>query len=81
MVEYYQRFVLDFSRIARPLTKFTQKGQRYVWIAECAAAFDKLKNKLIKAPVLKMPDGTRGIVIYNDASGRGLGCVLIQHGQ
>ena len=73
LIEYYQTFVQDVSRIARPLTKFTRKGQRYVWIAECAASFDELKNKLITAPALKMPDRTEGIVIYSDASGRGLG--------
>jgi len=33
---YYQRFVQDFSRITGPLTKFTQKGVKYVWTAECA---------------------------------------------
>ena len=32
------------------------------------------------APILKMPDGTGGMVIYSDASGKGLGCVLMQHG-
>jgi len=72
--------VQDFSRIARPLTKLTQKGEKYVWTAECANTFEDLKKRLTTAPILKMPDGTGGMVIYCDASGRGLGCVLIQHG-
>ena len=46
---YYRRFVQDFSRIAGPLTKLTQKGVKYVWTAECAAAFEELKNRLITA--------------------------------
>ena len=70
----------DFSRIAGPLTKLTQKEEKYVWTAECASAFEDLKKRLITTPMLKMPDGTGGMVIYSDASGSGLGCVLMQHG-
>ena len=77
---YYRRFEQNFSRIAGPLTKLTQKGEKYVWTAECADAFEELKNKLIFSPILKMSDGTGGMVIYSDALGRELGCVLMQHG-
>ena len=77
---YYRWFVQDFSRIAGPFTKLTQKGEKYVWTAECANTFEELKKRLMMAPILKMPDGTGDMVIYSDASGRGLGCVLMQHG-
>ena len=77
---YYRRFVQDFSRIAGPLTKLTQKEVKHVWTAECSDVFEELKNRLITTPVLKMPDGSGGMVIYSNASGRGLGCVLMQHG-
>jgi len=46
---------------------------------ECASAFEMLKNKLITALILKTPSGTRGLVIYNNTLGKGLGCVLMQH--
>jgi len=39
LVGYCWRFVQDFLRIAGPLTKLTHKGEKYVWIAECASAF------------------------------------------
>ena len=61
---YYRRFVQDFSKIVGPLTKLTRKGEKYVWTTECAAVFEELKNKLISAPILKMPDGTGGMIIY-----------------
>jgi len=77
---YYRRFMQDFSKITEPLAKLTRKGEKYVWTAECADTFKELKNKLILAPILKMPCGTGGIVIYSGASGQGRGCVLMQHG-
>ncbi|KAL0557202.1 hypothetical protein IC582_005720 [Cucumis melo] len=43
--------------------------------------FQELKQKLVSAPVLTVPDGSESFVIYNDASKKGLGCVLIQQGK
>jgi hypothetical protein len=40
-----------------------------------------LKKRLITAPILILPSGTEGFVVYSDASRKGLGCVLIQHGK
>ena len=77
---YYRRFVQDFSRIAAPLTKLTRKGVKYVWTEDCTKAFEELKKRLTTAPILKMPTGSGDMVIYSDASGSGLGCVLMQHG-
>ena len=51
-----------------------------MWIEEYTSAFEKLKNKLITTLILKTPLGIGYMVIYNDASGEGLGCVLMKHG-
>ena len=67
----------DFSKIAKPLTQLTKKGANFVWIEECAAAFLELKHRLMIAPVLTVLDQSSGFVIYSDASGQGLGCVLM----
>ncbi|KAL0543930.1 hypothetical protein IC582_019035 [Cucumis melo] len=75
---YYRRFVEDFSRIDRPLTQLTKKGTPFVWSPAC---FQELKQKLVSAPVLTVPDGSESFVIYNDASKKGLGCVLMQQGK
>ncbi|KMQ85186.1 enzymatic polyprotein endonuclease reverse, partial [Lasius niger] len=53
---YYRKFIEDFSRIAKPLTKLTKKSEKFAWAAEQQNAFEALKEKLITAPVLKYPD-------------------------
>ncbi|KAA0059723.1 pol protein [Cucumis melo var. makuwa] len=78
---YYRRFVEDFSRIASPLTQLTRKGTPFVWSPACESSFQELKQKLVTAPVLTVPDGSENFVIYSDASKKGLGCVLMQQGK
>ncbi|KAL0558742.1 hypothetical protein IC582_003324 [Cucumis melo] len=78
---YYQRFVENFSRIATPLTQLTRKGAPFVWSKACEDSFQNLKQKLVTAPVLTVPDGSGSFVIYSDASKKGLGCVLMQQGK
>ncbi|TYJ97514.1 ty3-gypsy retrotransposon protein [Cucumis melo var. makuwa] len=78
---YYRRFVEDFSRIASPLTQLTRKGTPFVWSPACESSFQELKQKLVTAPVLTVPDGSGSFVIYSDASIKGLGCVLMQQGK
>ena len=80
LARYYRRFLQDFTRIAAPLTKLLRKGEKYIWTEECNVAFETLKEKLITAPILKTPSGIGRIVIYSDASGSRLGCVLMEHG-
>ncbi|GJZ26992.1 putative reverse transcriptase domain-containing protein [Tanacetum coccineum] len=70
---YYHRFIKDFSKIAKPLTVLTQN-----WGEEQENAFQTLKDKLCNAPVLALPDGPEDFVMYCDASGLGLGCVMMQ---
>ncbi|GJS06404.1 putative reverse transcriptase domain-containing protein [Tanacetum coccineum] len=78
---YYCRFIKNFSKIAKPLTILTQKNKTYVWGEEQEEAFQILKDKLCNAPVLALPDGLEDFIVYCDASGLGLGCVLMQKGR
>ncbi|KAA0047905.1 retrotransposon protein, putative, Ty3-gypsy subclass [Cucumis melo var. makuwa] len=78
---YYRRFVENFSRKATPLTHLTRKGTPFVWSNACEDSFQNLKQKLVIAPVLTVPDGSGSFVIYSDASKKGLGCVLMQQGK
>ncbi|GKE92450.1 reverse transcriptase [Tanacetum coccineum] len=78
---YYRRFVEGFSRLALPLTQLMRKGEKFVWTNERQESFKELKRRLVSAPILTLPSGSGGFQIYNDASKKGLGCVLMQHGK
>jgi hypothetical protein len=78
---YYRRFVEGFSCIATPLTRLTRKNAKFEWTNECERSFQELKERLVSAPVLTIPSSSSGFVIYSDASHKGLGCVLMQHGK
>ncbi|KAI3672993.1 hypothetical protein L6452_39099 [Arctium lappa] len=78
---YYRRFIQDFSRIATPLTSLTKKGVKFEWKPAQEEAFEVLKEKLSTAPILTLPEGTEGFVVYSDAFKLGLGCVLMQQGK
>ncbi|GJW86541.1 putative reverse transcriptase domain-containing protein [Tanacetum coccineum] len=75
---YYRRFIEGFSKIAKPMTKLTQKKVKFVWGDKQEAAFQTLKQKLCSAPILALPEGSEDFVAYCDASIKGLGAVLMQ---
>jgi hypothetical protein len=56
---YYRRFILDFSRIAKPMTELLKKGVKFVWNEKCEEAFHTLRAHLTTAPVLAQPDNYR----------------------
>jgi hypothetical protein len=78
---YYPRFILDFSKIAKPMTSLLQKDHKFTWIEECEAAFRNLRELLTTTPVLAQPDIEKPFEVFCDASKNGLGCVLIQDGK
>ncbi|GKA14451.1 reverse transcriptase domain-containing protein, partial [Tanacetum coccineum] len=78
---YYRRFIENFSKIAKSLTILTQKSKTFDWGEEQELAFQTLKDKLCNAPVLALPDGPEDFVVYYDASGIGLGRVLMRRGK
>ncbi|GJX22439.1 putative reverse transcriptase domain-containing protein [Tanacetum coccineum] len=75
---YYRRFIEGFSKIAKPMTKLTQKKVRFVWGDKQEAPFQLLKQKLCSAPILALPEGSWDFIAYCDASKKGLSAVLMQ---
>ncbi|GJY98140.1 retrotransposon protein, putative, ty3-gypsy subclass [Tanacetum coccineum] len=78
---YYRRFVEGFSRLALPLTQLMRKGEKFVWTDERQESFEELNNGDWVARYRTLPSGFRGFRLYSDASKKGLGCVLMQHGK
>ncbi|GKB00895.1 putative reverse transcriptase domain-containing protein [Tanacetum coccineum] len=72
---YYRRFIEVFSKIAKPMTKLTQKKVKFVWGDKQEAAFQLLKQKLCSAPILALPEGSEDFIAYCDASKKVWRCV------
>nr|GFB30398.1 retrotransposon protein, putative, Ty3-gypsy subclass [Tanacetum cinerariifolium] len=72
------RFIEGFSKIAKPMTKLTQKKVKFEWGYKQEAVFQLLKQKLCSAPILALLEGSEDFIIYCDASNKGLGAVLMQ---
>ncbi|KAL0550149.1 hypothetical protein IC582_014651 [Cucumis melo] len=77
--EEHLRMVLQTLLDNKLFAKFSKS--HFVWSKACEDSFQNLKQKLVTAPVLTVPDGSGSFVIYSDASKKGLGCVLMQQGK
>ena len=75
---YYKRFIEDFSRLAAPMTRLTQKKVKFEWNDLCERVFQKLKKRLTSAPILIVLERGQRYTMYCGASKDGLRCVLMQ---
>ena len=75
---YYRRYVKNFSQIARPLHKLTEKECPFLWTEECTKAFNNLKRALTSSPILAYPISSVECILDTDASAQALGSVLSQ---
>ncbi|GBC54389.2 enzymatic polyprotein, putative [Rhizophagus irregularis DAOM 181602=DAOM 197198] len=71
LCSYYRKFVENFSKIAKPLTSLVKKETEFIWGEEQQKAFDTLKEKLTKYPILQYPNYEKEFILITDASGDG----------
>jgi hypothetical protein len=81
LVGYYRRFILNFSKISKPIIELLKKGNKYVWSKDLDETFLTLKKLLTTSQVLAQPDIAKSFDVYCDASGTNLGCVLMYEGR
>ena len=79
LVNFYKKFIRNFSGISAPLTDCT-RGKMFNWTKAVALSFDQLKKKITEAPILTLPDFNKLFTVECDASGLAIGGVLSQEG-
>ena len=78
MAGYYRKFCKNFSVVASPLTQLLSKKSKFVWTPSCRRSFEQIKSLLCCSPVLKALDFSQPFRLAIDASGVGIGSVLLQ---
>ena len=77
---FFRRHVPGYAGIAKPLTLLTRKEKPFIWGEEQEVAWQTLKDKLVAAPILRLPDFTKEFEVHCDASGTAVGACLMQKG-
>jgi hypothetical protein len=78
---YYRRFIPNFSKIAKPMSKLLEKEVKFKWSLQCIGAFLTLKKLLTIALMLAQPNMEKSFDVYCDASGMGIRGVMMQEGR
>jgi hypothetical protein len=69
---YYRKFIKYYGSISKPLSDLLKKGAVFSWNSQLQESFEALKQASTSAPVLALPDFSKGFTLHTDASGKGI---------
>jgi len=78
---YFRKFMIGSAALVHPLRHLSKESVRFSWTKEYQEAFEGVKHALCTAPVLVLPDLSKGFEVICDACGVGVGAVLLQEGR
>ena len=74
MVNFVSIFCPELQKLLKPIYDLTIKGRHFIWGTEQQTAFEEIKSRLQKPPVLSMPDRKGRFLLYSDTSQHATGC-------
>ena len=77
-VGFYKRFIMDFSKIVKPLYKLLEKDAKFMWDDDCQKSFKEIKAHLTTAPIVRAPYWKLPFEVMCEASDLAIGAVLEQ---
>ena len=75
---FYRRFIMDFSKISKPLYKLLEKDAKFIWDEDCQRSFEELKAYLTTALIVRAPNRKLPFKVMCDASDLAIGAILEQ---
>jgi hypothetical protein len=75
---YYRRFIAGFTKVSHLITSLQRKGVKFQWTIECENIFQKLKQLLTSAPILRIAYLNEDFMFFTDVCKEGIGGVLSQ---
>lgn len=83
LLNYYRKYIANFSMKAYPLIQLTRKNMKFVWDENCQFRFERLKHMLVSVPILCLPEREGKIILDTDGCNMSIGAVpsQIQNGE
>ena len=79
MVNFVSMFCPELQKLLKPIYDLTKKGKPFLWEKEQQEAFEEIKKRMLKPPVLSMPDRKDRFILYSDTSKIATGSTSYQH--